>query len=525
MRITNKIMQNNNLANINTNKIYQDILSNQMSTQKKVNRPSDDPVVSIRALRLRGSVTEVTQYYSKNIPDAESWLSVTEDALKNLSQIVTDMIKQCTKGSNGDLTSEDRQIILEQLKALGEEVYSTGDADYAGRYVFTGYRTGTSLSFKNDERMDYLITEQLNSSAIDSMKVIRTTATVNGELVDLTDINKSNYGEIGVTEDDIKELEVHRIRLAYNECSDGTPPSITYWEKKVDPVTNEATYEQKTLTAQVVHDYEDPYTQAATNDDAVIFVPETGEILLGNNTHAALMASKDDASTSSLNEGEIQITYGKSEWKKGDLRPEHYFYCRSNPGQENETEYNPSYLTGNSERQDIEYDVGFNQTIRVNSTADECFSHGVGREVDDLVNALQEVQDMEGIVKNLEALLETATGNDAKVIESRLKAAKKAYTLKKDKAQKMFESGITTMQGYLDSANLSITNCGTRSSKLDLIKNRMQTQKTTFETLKSENEDIDITEVAIQLTSAEMTYEAALMATGKVMQTTLLNFI
>ncbi len=77
----------------------------------------------------------------------------------------------------------------------------------------------------------------------------------------------------------------------------------------------------------------------------------------------------------------------------------------------------------------------------------------------------------------------------------------------------------------MDDSNLCITNCGTRSSKLTLIKNRMQNQKTTFETLKSENEDIDITEVVIQLKSAEMTYEAALLAAGKVMQTTLLNFI
>lgn len=51
MRITNKIMQNNNLSNINTNKILQDRLSTQMSTEKKINRPSDDPVVAIRALR------------------------------------------------------------------------------------------------------------------------------------------------------------------------------------------------------------------------------------------------------------------------------------------------------------------------------------------------------------------------------------------------------------------------------------------------------------------------------------------
>ncbi|MBQ7775103.1 MAG: flagellar hook-associated protein 3, partial [Lachnospiraceae bacterium] len=158
MRITNKIIQNNNLANINTNKIYQDTLSTQMSTQKKINRPSDDPVVAIRALRLRSNVTEITQYYSKNIPDAESWLDVTEDSLNNLTKIITDMISQCTRGANGEWTAEDREIILEQLQALADEVYVTGDADYAGRYVFTGYRTNTSLRYAEEQSLKYSIT-------------------------------------------------------------------------------------------------------------------------------------------------------------------------------------------------------------------------------------------------------------------------------------------------------------------------------------------------------------------------------
>ena len=188
-------------------------------------------------------------------------------------------------------------------------------------------------------------------------------------------------------------------------------------------------------------------------------------------------------------------------------------------------EYNQDYLKGIVERQDIEYDVGFNQTIRVNSTADECFKHGIGRAVDDMVQAMQDVVDMQKIMSDLESLKEGATGDTLAELESKLSVVGKAYDLLKDKAQRMFESGITTMQGYLDEANLSITNCGTRSSKLELIKNRMQTQKTTFETLKSENEDVDITEIAIQLSSAQLTYEAALMATGKVTQTSLLNYI
>lgn len=517
MRITNKIMQNNNLANINTNKVLQDQLSTQMSTEKKINRPSDDPVVAIRALRLRSNVTEVTQYYSKNIPDAESWLNVTEEALKNLSSILTDMIKQCTKGANGDLTSSDRQIILEQLKALGEEVYSTGDADYAGRYVFTGYRTDTPLSFQEAEEKKYTITEQLDKDAMDQVTVITTKAADGTDVMDMT---VNNYQNINVAKEDVQAVEAYRIRLAYDNCDD-TVPTLTYQERQAD-----GTYLTKTITAEIRHDYEDPYQEIAdAAGEKALFVPETGELLLSKDAYDQLMTTKDDVTTADVDEAEIRITYEKSDWVKGDLRPEHYFYCQTDAGTDEEITYNASYLTGNSERQEIEYDVGFNQTIRVNSTADECFQHGIGREVDDLVDALQDLVDTEKIVANLENLLEQSTGAEAEEIQKKLDVAQKVLELKKDKTQRMFERGITTMQGYLDDANLSITNTGTRSSKLQLIENRMQTQKTTFETLKSENEDIDITEVIINLTSAKLTYEASLLATGKIAQTSLLQYL
>ncbi len=521
MRITNKIMQRNNLSNINTNKVYQDKLSTQMSTQKKVNRPSDDPVVSIRALRLRSNVTEVTQYYSKNIPDAESWLNVTEDALKNLTEIVTNMIKQCTKGSNGDLKSEDRQIILEQLKALGEEVYSTGDADYAGRYVFTGYRTDTSLSFDKEYNTLYTITEQLDSNSITQMTKIDT-----GKLMDITAANYNNTANSSITEQDIKSTEVYRIQLAYDDCMEKGSPSITFQEKQADGSYKEVTWPDANGGDPQIKEFsstEDPYSQLG--DDDIFYVRDTGEILLGKNRYEKLMDCKDDPLTSGTNEGEIRVTYQKNHWVKGDLRPEHYFACTSTDDGVNVTKYNQSYLDGTSEKQVIEYDVGFNQAIRVNSTADECFQHGIGRAVDDLVQALQDVLDLEAVKTKIEGLQENATGTDADILTKQMEAVEKALTLSKDKCQKLFESGITTFQGYLDDANLCITNCGTRSSKLELIDNRMKSQKTTFETLKSENEDIDITETAIDLKSAEMTYEAALMATGKVMQTTLLNFI
>jgi len=512
MRITNKIIQRNNLANINTNKTYQDKLSTQMSTQKKVNRPSDDPVVAIRALRLRSNVSEVTQYYSKNIPDAESWLSVTEDALKNLTAIITSMISQATKGSNGDLKTADRQIILEQLEALGDEVYTTGDADYAGRYVFTGYRTDTSLRYEKADTKNYTITEQLDNTAIDMLTKVNT-----GELLDWNVNNFDDAQMSNLNEKNIMAVDVHRLRLAYNDCNENG--TVTIQSGKSVDANGNITF-ANTWTATMMHSHEDPYTVAANDPDACIFIPETGEVLLGDNKYNDLMAVKDDVTTVT-DESEIRVSYEKKKWLAGDLRPEHYFACEDEKG----LQYNQSYLTGDAERQDIEYDVGFNQTIRVNSTADECFKHGIGREVDDLIAAMQSVQDIEAVRAEIKQKLDEATEANKETLRLQYEAADKAYTLVKDKSQKMFESAITSFQGYLDEANLCITNCGTRSSKLELVKNRMQTQKTTFETLKSENEDADITEVAIQLSSAELTYEAALMATGKVMQTSLLNFI
>lgn len=539
MRITNKIMQRNNLSNINTNKIYQDKLSTQMSTQKKINRPSDDPVVAIRALRLRSNVTEVTQYYSKNIPDAKSWLSVTEGALDNLSKVITNMIEQCTKGANGDLKTTDRQIILEQLKALGDEVYATGDADYAGRYVFTGFRTDTSLSFQKEQELRYTITEQLDKSVVDSVTKVDT-----GKV---KDINSSNYNITGmddITEQDISAVEVHRIRLAYNNLSSYDPDDlaagadlkIEFTDPNGKPLSLfDKCWSMGTGEIEVMHSYENPYARVADPTAnaltaKVVYVPETGELLLTEDAYSELMEVKDSEATRE-NEAEIRVTYEKSSWQKGDLRPEHYFACTSYPedaeGNVNPIEYNDTYLGNDPERQKIEYDVGFNQTIQVNSTADECFQHGVGREVDDIVSAMQDVLDLEAVKTNIEKMMKSVEpdSENEKILKNQLDAVDKALTLAKDKEQRLFEGGITAFQGYLDDADLSITNCGTRSSKLELIENRMQNQKTTFETLKSENEDIDITEVAIQLSSAELTYEAALMAAGKVMQTSLLNFI
>ena len=81
------------------------------------------------------------------------------------------------------------------------------------------------------------------------------------------------------------------------------------------------------------------------------------------------------------------------------------------------------------------------------------------------------------------------------------------------------------MQGFFDEVNAAYTTIGNRSLRLELVGNRLDNQKASFETLVSKNEDADLEELAVELSSASLTYNAALAATGKLLQTTLMNYI
>ena len=78
MRITNSMISRNSMNNMNTNKTNVNTLNNQMSSQKKISRPSEDPVVAIRALRLRSNLNELNQYYEKNISSNGSYTALCD---------------------------------------------------------------------------------------------------------------------------------------------------------------------------------------------------------------------------------------------------------------------------------------------------------------------------------------------------------------------------------------------------------------------------------------------------------------
>ena len=149
------------------------------------------------------------------------------------------------------------------------------------------------------------------------------------------------------------------------------------------------------------------------------------------------------------------------------------------------------------------------------------------RDLDDFQYYLKQLEDVEAVIADLEKKQEDWPEDSAeyKDLALRLKGANKALAYIREDIHTKFENQITKYKKYMDDSRVAMTDNATRGSRLDLISTRLTNQKLTFKELQQDNEGIDITEVAVELTASELTYNAALMATGKIMQTNLMNFI
>jgi flagellar hook-associated protein 3 FlgL len=269
---------------------------------------------------------------------------------------------------------------------------------------------------------------------------------------------------------------------------------------------------------------DEAYQKAIDNDNAVVYIADTGEVILGSKISSELSNLSSDT--------ELRVTYDKTKWEKDDLDPVHYFYTVKTVeenGREKQIEYNKNFLEDSSAsgKQIIEYDIGNNQSIRVNTTADEVFTHDMGRDADEVIEMLNEYSSIEDSLSTVQDLIDSEkyTGDTLTTLENQKEALEKAKTYIGDKINNRCSQLLTDCDNYAERTQLAETNAGSRGTRLDLIKNRLNVQQTNFEELVSENEDADYTDLAIQLKSIEMTYEAALSSISYVMQTTLLDFI
>jgi len=124
-------------------------LQEQITTGKKVNRPSDDPVVAMKGMGYRMQVDKVAQY-QRNLGEVHNYLDSSDDALDNVGSALLRVQELTIDAANDTKTQSDREKILEELEQLREQIRGLGNTKVGDKYLFSGTKTGSPLFGKND---------------------------------------------------------------------------------------------------------------------------------------------------------------------------------------------------------------------------------------------------------------------------------------------------------------------------------------------------------------------------------------
>lgn len=137
MRVTQSMLTNNMLRNLTSSYHKLGKYQEQLSSQKKISRPSDDPVVVFKGITYRTSVNDVSQY-QRNMSEVNVWLENTEDALEKAGSSIHRLSELITQANTGTVTDDDRKKIDDEIEEIKKQLVSIANTKISGKYIFNG---------------------------------------------------------------------------------------------------------------------------------------------------------------------------------------------------------------------------------------------------------------------------------------------------------------------------------------------------------------------------------------------------
>jgi len=156
MRVTDNMVSNNILSNIQNTLSKISKLHDQLSSGYRVRFPSDDAVVATRASNIDSSLRELEQY-KRNMNHAESLINAYDSSLEEISSVYNRIRELLVKGANSTLSDDDRSAIAEELSKLKEHIRGIVNTKLGNDYLFGGYMTDTQPV---DENYNIVITPE-----------------------------------------------------------------------------------------------------------------------------------------------------------------------------------------------------------------------------------------------------------------------------------------------------------------------------------------------------------------------------
>lgn len=117
----------------------------QLASGRRLSRPSDSPVDTVAAMRLRAERKQSDQL-SRNIDDGMSWLNTTDQALGQTSAVLNRVRSLVLAGANGTNGPDERRAMAAEVDQLREAMMGIANTQYLGRPVFAGTQD-TAVAF------------------------------------------------------------------------------------------------------------------------------------------------------------------------------------------------------------------------------------------------------------------------------------------------------------------------------------------------------------------------------------------
>lgn len=139
-RVTQSMLNTQFMRNLNNNLNRMEKLQDQLSTGRRINKPSDDPVGISFSMRYRSEL-ETNDQYQRNIDSGLSWLSYTDEMLDQAGSVLQRARELAVQGATGTNPQEALDTIAMEIDQLSEQMLSIGNSKFNGKYVFNGQLT------------------------------------------------------------------------------------------------------------------------------------------------------------------------------------------------------------------------------------------------------------------------------------------------------------------------------------------------------------------------------------------------
>lgn len=135
MRISTSMMMKNYTKTLDDKLTNVDKYSNQVSSSRKFQRASEDPVAAMQTIESCHAYVDNRQYATSET-NANSWMQATESTVDQLNSILKSAQEKATEAINGTNNDSDRQNLAMAMGSYRDELVQTLNTSFSGRYIF-----------------------------------------------------------------------------------------------------------------------------------------------------------------------------------------------------------------------------------------------------------------------------------------------------------------------------------------------------------------------------------------------------